>query len=78
VVLSPSNGQFVASIFGSMWKSDVTGPECGAGYRRIALAPRQGTKGEYRCLLCYHVLGVFDGSFEVAFRLTIQPEKTFQ
>ena len=35
-------------------------------------------EGEYRCLLCDHVIEVFDGSFEIALRLTIQPEKTFR
>jgi hypothetical protein len=52
--------------------------QCSAGYRRIALASRKGTQGEYRCLLCDHVIEVFDGSFEIALRLTIQPEKTFK
>ncbi len=33
------------------------------------------TKGEYRCLLCDHTLEVFDGSTQVAIRLTVQPEK---
>jgi rubredoxin len=58
-----------------MWKSDIICPECGAGYRRIALASVKGAKGEYHCLTCDHVLEVFDGSFEVLMRLTVQPEK---
>jgi predicted Zn finger-like uncharacterized protein len=58
-----------------MRKSDVTCPECGAGYRRVELTSRPGTQGEFRCLTCDHVLEVFDGSAEVALRLTIQPEK---
>jgi transposase-like protein len=62
----------------TMRKSDIICPECNAGYRRIELATRKGTRGEYRCLLCDHVLEVFDGSTEVAIRLTVQPEKTFQ
>lgn len=62
----------------SMKKSDITCPECGAGYRRIELASRQGTKGEYQCLPCNYVFEVFDGSTEVAIRLTVQPERTFQ
>jgi hypothetical protein len=47
-----------------------------AGYRRIEVASSRRTKGEYRCLLCDHVLEVFDGSTEVGIRLTVHPEKT--
>jgi rubredoxin len=65
-------------IFRAMRKSDVTCPECKAGYRRIELVSRLGTKGEFRCLLCDYVLEVFDGLTEVAIRLTVQPEKTFE
>jgi transposase-like protein len=71
------NGRSAAHIR-TMRKSDIICPECKAGYRRIELATRKGTRGEYRCLLCNHVLEVFDGSTEVAIRLTIQPERTFQ
>ena len=62
----------------SMKKSDITCPECNAGYRRIELVSIGGPRGEYRCLLCNHLLEVFDGSTEVAIRLTVQPEKTFE
>jgi predicted Zn finger-like uncharacterized protein len=61
-----------------MKKSDIACPKCHAGYRRIELASRPGAKGEFRCLLCDHVLEVLDGSTEVAIRLTVQPEKTFE
>jgi transposase-like protein len=61
-----------------MKKSDIICPECHAGYRRIELAARPVTKGEYRCLVCDRVLEVFDGSSKVAIRLTVQPEKTFE
>ena len=64
--------------FAGMRKSDVTCPECGAGYRRIELASMPGTKGEFRCLTCDHLLETFDGSTEVALRLTVQPEKIFE
>lgn len=63
---------------GLMKKGDITCPECKAGYRRIELASRRGTLGEYRCLLCDQILEVFNGSTEVLIRLTVQPEKTFQ
>jgi hypothetical protein len=58
-----------------MRKSDVTCPKCNAGYRRIELATRPGMQGEFRCVVCNHVLELFDGSNEVALRLTVQPEK---
>jgi len=61
-----------------MKKSDLTCPTCHAGYRRIELSSRPGTKGEFRCLLCNEVLEKLDGSTDVAIRLTVQPEKTFE
>jgi transposase-like protein len=61
-----------------MRKSDITCPNCNAGYRRIELTTRPGVKGEYRCLLCDQLLEVFDGSTEIAIRLAVQPEKTFE
>jgi hypothetical protein len=63
---------------GRMKKSDLTCPTCHAGYRRIELSSRPGTKGQYHCLLCNEVLETFDGSTDVAIRLTVQPEKTFE
>ncbi len=57
-----------------MKQTDVTCPKCFAGYRRMQLDSRQGRPGEYRCLVCDCLLEVFDGSVEVAFRLTVQPE----
>jgi transposase-like protein len=59
-----------------MRSSDIICPQCKAGYRRIEVASGGRTRGEYHCLLCKHVLEVFDGSREVAIRLTVQPEKT--
>ena len=61
-----------------MKKSDVTCPTCNAGYRRIELTSRPGVKGEYRCMFCDEVLETFDGSTDVAIRLTVQPERTFE
>jgi hypothetical protein len=65
-------------IFGGMKKSDVMCPGCSAGYRRIELVSKTGSRGEFRCLLCDHVLEVFDGSTDIAIRLTVQPEKIFE
>jgi transposase-like protein len=59
-----------------MKKSDVTCPKCHAGYRRVELVSKKGTRSEFRCLLCDHVLEVFDGSTDIAIRLTVQPERT--
>jgi transposase-like protein len=61
-----------------MRKSDVICPKCKAGYRRIELMTRPGARGEFRCLTCSHLLEVFDGSTEVALRLTVQPEKAWK
>jgi hypothetical protein len=41
-----------------MIKADVTGPECRAGYGRIGLTSKRGTKGEFRCLVDDHLLEV--------------------
>jgi transposase-like protein len=60
-----------------MKKSDLTCPECKAGYRRIELTSKRGAKGEFHCLVCNRVLEVFDGSTDVAIRLTVQPERIF-
>jgi predicted Zn finger-like uncharacterized protein len=64
----------VRGNFSGMRKSDVTCPECAAGYRHIELTSRPGAPGEFRCLACGHVIEVFDGSTQVALRLTVQPE----
>jgi hypothetical protein len=64
--------------YSPMKKSDITCPNCQAGYRRIELTSRPGVKGEYRCLLCNEVLEKLDGSTDVAIRLTVQPERTFE
>ena len=54
-------------------KSDVICPDCCAGYRRIELESSNGQAGRYKCLVCSRVLEVFDGSREIAYRLTVQP-----
>jgi hypothetical protein len=61
-----------------MRKDDVLCDECGAGFRRIELRSRRGTAGEIRCPLCDHLLEVSDGSTQVAYRLTVAPEKIFE
>jgi hypothetical protein len=61
-----------------MRKSDIICPKCSAGYRRIELMSGKGTKGEFRCLICDHLLESFEGSTSVAIRLTVQPEKQFE
>jgi hypothetical protein len=47
-------------------------------FRRIELASRTGTAGEFRCPLCQLVLEVFDGSTQIAYRVTVAPEKQFE
>jgi transposase-like protein len=58
-----------------MIKSDLICPQCKAGYRRIELKSKPWTVGKFRCLACDQVLETFDGSANVAFRLTVQPVK---
>ena len=58
-----------------MKKSDVQCLACGAGYRRIELVSRRGKQGHYRCLVCNRILESFDGSHEIAYRLTVNPER---
>jgi len=58
-----------------MKKGDVTCPNCFAGYRRIELESREGHSGHYKCLVCARVLETFEGSCEVAYRLTVQPHR---
>jgi len=58
-----------------MMKGDAICPNCNAGFRRIELLTRRGVRGEYRCPLCDQLLESFDGSTEIAYRLTITPEK---
>jgi predicted Zn finger-like uncharacterized protein len=59
-----------------MKETDVTCPKCHAGYRRIELDSISGTKGEFHCENCGHLLEVSDGKTDVAIRLTVQPSKT--
>ncbi|WJR81861.1 hypothetical protein QOU61_25780 [Bradyrhizobium sp. NP1] len=61
-----------------MRKGDVICEECGAGFRRIELGSRRGMPAEFRCPLCNHLLEKHDGSTEVAYRLTVAPEKIFE
>jgi uncharacterized Zn-finger protein len=61
-----------------MKKGDVVCPGCNAGFRRIELDSRKGTAGQFQCPLCAHVLEVCDGRTEIAYRLTVAPEKMFE
>jgi DNA-directed RNA polymerase subunit RPC12/RpoP len=58
-----------------MKKSDVQCPNCSAGYRRIELVSKKGQPGSYSCALCKQPLEMFDGSSEIAYRLTVTPSK---
>lgn len=61
-----------------MKKRDVTCPDCHAGFRRIELVSRRGTAAEFKCPLCQRLLEVSDGSTDIAYRLTVAPEKIFE
>jgi hypothetical protein len=58
-----------------MKKADVQCLDCGAGYRRIELVSKPGKLGRYNCLVCNRLLETFDGEHEVAYRLTVNPER---
>lgn len=73
--MSGWNSRAPDANFRGMKKSDVTCPKCLAGYRRIELESKPGSPGEFRCLTCDHLLETFDGSANVAIRLTVQPKK---
>jgi hypothetical protein len=52
-----------------------------AVHSRIMIGVRRflvRTAGEFHCPLCAHVLETFDGSTEVAYRLTVAPEKLLE
>jgi hypothetical protein len=61
-----------------MRKSDLICTDCNAGYRRIELISKKGFRGEFRCLVCDHILEVSDGCTEIAIRLTVQPGQLFR
>ena len=61
-----------------MQKNDVQCPQCNAGYRRIEFSSMKGRAREYRCQICDWLLETFTGKNYVAYRLTVQPEKTFE
>jgi transposase-like protein len=56
-----------------MHKSDVQCPDCRAGYRRVELSSRKGQAGTFHCKVCNGALEVFDGTHEIAYRLTVLP-----
>jgi hypothetical protein len=56
-----------------MKHSDIQCSDCAAGYRRIEIDSRPGQRGAYRCVVCDRLLEIFDGTKEVAYRLTVQP-----
>jgi predicted Zn finger-like uncharacterized protein len=58
-----------------MKKTDVQCPHCAAGYRRIELVSVGGQAGSYHCQVCNRLLETFDSATEVAYRLTVIPER---
>jgi transposase-like protein len=61
-----------------MKKTDIQCPDCAAGYRRIELVSTRGQAGPFRCQVCNRVLETFDGSTEIAYRLTVVPERMLE
>jgi len=54
-----------------MKKGDIICPNCRASFRRIELSSLRGSEGDYRCPLCNELLERFDGSKQIAYRLTV-------
>ena len=69
---------FGSGIIACMRKSDRTCPDCKAAFRRIELQSRKGMAREFRCPICNALLETGDGSTEIAYRLTVAPEKWFE
>jgi len=67
-----------SGIVACMTKSDRTCPDCKAAFRRIELQSRKGMAREFRCPICNTLLETSDGSTEIAYRLTVTPEKWFE
>jgi uncharacterized Zn-finger protein len=61
-----------------MKKDDVICPACKAGFRRIELLSQRGSAQQVRCPLCDALLEILDGSTEVAYRLTVAPDRLFE
>jgi hypothetical protein len=61
-----------------MKKSEVQCPDCAAGYRCIELTSKRGEAGAYHCQVCDRLLEAFEGTTEVAYRLTTTPERIFE
>ena len=57
-----------------MRKCDITCPECLADYTRIELFSEPGLPGEFRCAVCGRNIEAFDGSSQIVYRLTAQPD----
>jgi transposase-like protein len=53
-----------------MIKTDITCPNCFAGYRRIERISRKGQAGQFKCLVCGRLFENFDGSTEIAYRMS--------
>jgi predicted Zn finger-like uncharacterized protein len=65
-------------IISLMKRGDIICPACKAGFRRIEIQSRHGSAGEVRCPLCDTLLERLDGSTDVAYRLTVAPERIFE
>jgi predicted Zn finger-like uncharacterized protein len=61
-----------------MKKTDIQCPDCAASYRRIELISTRGKAGVFRCEICNHVLETFDAATEIAYRLTVVPERMLE
>lgn len=56
-----------------MKTSDVTCPQCGAGFRRLELTSERGLQGKYYCPACGTLIEELGTAQLVLYRLTVQP-----
>ncbi|WP_257169065.1 hypothetical protein [Bradyrhizobium sp. SRS-191] len=60
-----------------MTRDDLICRWCRAGLQRLELHSQRGVAGDKRCPACNEVLETVDGATEVAYRLTVVPERIF-
>ena len=69
----PSRPRCAASRFRAYRRHEETG--CAVPRVLGRLSPDRADHGEYRRMVCHHLLETFDGKHEIAYCLTVNPER---